>query len=318
MFRTSRNDTNKTAYQETKGAFDWNATPLAPLGTKGMVYIHPDNRNTFAPHCDIGYVVARCPHHYRLLEFYIPETRGYRRSDTYRLMPQHCRMPTISEADRTVEAAASLLKEMKKEIPKQARGKMQWLKIIKKLQAALSNGESRVATQRPQRVATQGQTRVDGGVSTSTSPTCPRTLRNIKRVHQRKTRNNTPVNEATSTEPTPNGESPRQTQKINKGSSTAEPKGTAPQPRRSQRLATAPPPPLTARDARARTRTVNRQRIGSKRNQFKKSIKEAHRDAHPHPTRIGRGGTAVAGKPTNDGRNHAKKTKRTRIHLQFL
>ena len=118
MFRTSRNDTSKTAYQETKGAFDWNATPLAPLGTKAMVYIHPDNRNTFAPHCDTGYVVARCPHHYRLLEFYIPETRGYRRSGTYRLMPQHCRMPTISEADRTVEAAADLLKEMKKSYQK--------------------------------------------------------------------------------------------------------------------------------------------------------------------------------------------------------
>ena len=90
-----------------------------------MVYIHPDNQNTFEPHCDTGYVIRCVPHHYSLLEFYIPETRGYRRSGTYRLMPQHCRMPTISEADRTVEAAADLLKEMKKELPEKAKGKHQ-------------------------------------------------------------------------------------------------------------------------------------------------------------------------------------------------
>ena len=37
MFRTARNDTTKTAYQVTEGEFDWNATPLAQLGSRGMV-----------------------------------------------------------------------------------------------------------------------------------------------------------------------------------------------------------------------------------------------------------------------------------------
>ena len=96
MFRTSRNNTAKTAYQELEGNFDWNATPMAPLGTKGSVFIHPDNRNTFATHCDEGFTVGRAPHHYRLLEFYIPATRGYRLSGTYRLYPQHCRMTVIT------------------------------------------------------------------------------------------------------------------------------------------------------------------------------------------------------------------------------
>ena len=34
MFRTSRNDTTETAFQELEGDFDWNETPLAPLGIK--------------------------------------------------------------------------------------------------------------------------------------------------------------------------------------------------------------------------------------------------------------------------------------------
>ena len=81
---------------------------------RAMVFIHPDNRNTFAPHCDTVYVAGCTSNHYCLLEFYIPATRGYRRSGTYRLVPQHCWMPTISEENSTIEAAADLIKEMKK------------------------------------------------------------------------------------------------------------------------------------------------------------------------------------------------------------
>ena len=88
-----------------------------------MVYIHPEKRNTFVPHCDTGYVVGRIPHHYCLLEFYIPATRGYRRSGTYRLYLQHCRMSTILEVDRTIEAAVDLVKEMEKESTEAVKGK---------------------------------------------------------------------------------------------------------------------------------------------------------------------------------------------------
>ena len=78
---------------------------MAPLGTKGSVYIHLDYRNTFAPHCDKGFTVGRAPHHYRLLGIYITATRGYRLSGIYPLYPQHCCMPTMTEKDKTVEAA---------------------------------------------------------------------------------------------------------------------------------------------------------------------------------------------------------------------
>ena len=97
-----------------------------------MGFIHLENQNTFAPHCNTGYVVSRAPHHYCLLEFYIPATLGYRRSGTYQLYPQNCRMPTISKAGHTVEAATDLLKEVKKELPATVKGKSKWVKTIKK------------------------------------------------------------------------------------------------------------------------------------------------------------------------------------------
>ena len=132
-------------------------------------------------------------------------------------------MPAISEGDKTVEAAADLLKKMKMELPPSVKGKLQWLEIIKKLRTTLSNGEQRVATQGPPRVAEQGRPRVTGEVTTSTSPTCPRILRTKPRIHQRQTRRNTPVTEITATDPPPNGEGLRQTQNTNMGSARAEP-----------------------------------------------------------------------------------------------
>ena len=117
MMRTSRNNKKLTAYEELKGDFDWNRTPLAPLGTKAWAFIDPDERNTYAPHCDLAYVVGRAEHHYRLIEFFIPATRGYRITGTYRLDPTHCTIPTVSEQDRTVEAATDLLASLKGCVP---------------------------------------------------------------------------------------------------------------------------------------------------------------------------------------------------------
>lgn len=97
---------------------NWNATLLALLGTKGVVFIYPDNSNTFAPYCDTGYVVGRAPCHYLLLGFYIPAIRGCQRRGAYQLYLTHYRIPSISEVDQTVEAVADLLKEIKNEISK--------------------------------------------------------------------------------------------------------------------------------------------------------------------------------------------------------
>ena len=42
MLRTSRLNQTKTAYEELEGAFDFNKTPLAPLGTKALLFDNPE------------------------------------------------------------------------------------------------------------------------------------------------------------------------------------------------------------------------------------------------------------------------------------
>ena len=83
--------------------------------------------------------VGRASHHYRLLEFYVPTTRGYRISGTFRLNPTHWKLPAISEQDKTVVAVTELLEQHKKFTPPLAIHKMKRFDIIKKLKEILSD-----------------------------------------------------------------------------------------------------------------------------------------------------------------------------------
>ena len=97
---------------EMKGKFDWNKSSIAPLGTKAMICIATNARNTFAPHCNTVFVTGMAPHHYHLLNFSVPVTHGYRILGTYRLNPTHWTMPMVSEADHIMLAATDLLNNL--------------------------------------------------------------------------------------------------------------------------------------------------------------------------------------------------------------
>ena len=82
---------------------------MAPFGTKGLAFVNPDGRTTFGPHALYVFVVGRSPSHYRLLEFFCPETRVYMMTGTYRLYPMNCSMSAIYKGDRMIITATDLL-----------------------------------------------------------------------------------------------------------------------------------------------------------------------------------------------------------------
>ena len=109
------------------------------------------------------------------------------------------------------------------------------------------------------------------------------------------------------------GESPWQTQNINKGSARAKPKGTATKSRRSRRLAAMPPSPPSARATRVRKRTVNRQIIGSKCS----SVKQASRKRIATLMCIQKELDATATAPTLDEQTATKTRNKTTNTPQF-
>ena len=82
---------------------------MAPPGAKALIFEAASQRAAWGPHVVDGWYIGPAMDHYRALKFYIKSTRGIHISSNYRLMPTHSSVPTISEEDETVLAAANFL-----------------------------------------------------------------------------------------------------------------------------------------------------------------------------------------------------------------
>jgi hypothetical protein len=74
LLQFSQWDPKKSANKEVNGKFDYNKTPLAPLGTKGLVYDDTAIRVSWAPHGTDTYYLGLALKHYWCLRFYMPGT----------------------------------------------------------------------------------------------------------------------------------------------------------------------------------------------------------------------------------------------------
>jgi hypothetical protein len=113
----SRRDPTRSADEEVHPFFDYNKMPIAPLGTKGLVYDDPAVRASWAPHGTDAYYVGIAPRHYRCMHFFIPATRRFHIADTWRLYPSHCATPTFSPEDVTILAACDVLRALDGTVP---------------------------------------------------------------------------------------------------------------------------------------------------------------------------------------------------------
>ena len=93
-----------SAYTQLFGLFDYNRTPLAPLGTEEFVHERTGQQGSHADHGKVGYIIGNSPQHYRHLYFYLPSTRGNRHIDTYIFIPSESELPENSAADRATTA----------------------------------------------------------------------------------------------------------------------------------------------------------------------------------------------------------------------
>ncbi len=120
------------------GRFDYNKTPIAPLGTKGLVYKDPAICTSWAPHGTDAYYIGPAPKHYRCLRFYMLATRRYHIADTWRLYPTHYTTPSILQANLMVLQATDVLQSLGATIPTSTTESITKNKAIQKLQEILS------------------------------------------------------------------------------------------------------------------------------------------------------------------------------------
>ncbi len=162
------------------------------------MYDDPSTWTSLAPHATDGFFVGPMTDHYRCLRFYIPATQCFRFSDTWRLYPSHCQVPTTSEHDITLLAAADLLQQLKPAIPTTTTAKLKHLNAICQLTTIMSGQPNapppdptspRVVPAIPPRVAGAAPPRV---ATMSNTITAPNTIQQLPIVHQHLTWHNNP------------------------------------------------------------------------------------------------------------------------------
>jgi hypothetical protein len=108
LMRMSRMDPKKSAYAQIYGPFDYNATPIAPLGYRILVHVKPHLRGSWDPKAEEGFYIGPAPKHYRCVLVYITETATTRVSDTVTWVPENTGMPKMAPSDDIVVAIKGL------------------------------------------------------------------------------------------------------------------------------------------------------------------------------------------------------------------
>jgi hypothetical protein len=102
LLRASRLNPSLSAHAAIHGNFnfDFNATPLAPPGTKIVLHEKSTNQPTFGTHATDGWYIGPSLHHYRCYHCYLPSTALTRHGDRvefflnkYHFRKQHCQHP---------------------------------------------------------------------------------------------------------------------------------------------------------------------------------------------------------------------------------
>ena len=108
LLRVSRINPKMVAESMLNGPYNFNRTPIAPLGTKVLIHEKPAVRGTWAPHAVDRWYIGPARNHYRSYNVYIPSTKGTRYSKIVEFFPHLVTMPATSSADLVLETAKDL------------------------------------------------------------------------------------------------------------------------------------------------------------------------------------------------------------------
>ena len=114
MLRQSNATPTVSAYAHLCGPFDYNKMPLTPMGCAvHEVHEKTDKHGTWAYHSVDGWYLSTSPEHYRTHRCHIKATKSERVSDTVNFSHKNITRPTITHADKVMNAITDCAKAIK-------------------------------------------------------------------------------------------------------------------------------------------------------------------------------------------------------------
>ena len=117
FLQPSRINPSLLAQAQLHGQFDYNATPIAPPGTKVIVHIKPAVRKRLEPQGIDGWYVDQSKDHCRCYSIYLPQTQEVFHGDTVEFFPHNSRMLFRSLAENASVAATNLVNALQHPAP---------------------------------------------------------------------------------------------------------------------------------------------------------------------------------------------------------
>ena len=96
-------------YAYVFGQFDFNATPLAPPGTKVLVHSKPKKWATWDFNGIEGWYIGPSLQHYRCMKCFMPTTRAEVNADTITFFPKTIKFPKVDINDFLRQAATDII-----------------------------------------------------------------------------------------------------------------------------------------------------------------------------------------------------------------
>jgi hypothetical protein len=89
-----------SAYTQVHGEYDFNKTPIAPVGCTVIVHDRRNEQGSWDNHGSHSFYINRAPQQYRNYTCYMRDTKKNRISNTVEFFPTHCNLPKVTPIDR--------------------------------------------------------------------------------------------------------------------------------------------------------------------------------------------------------------------------
>ena len=132
-----------SAYAHMYGNFNYDATPMAPAGTKAIIYNSADTRGSWDQRGEDGWYVGPAQEHYRCYRAINKKTRSAVTTDTIELYPTYVNIPTLTPAESLMIAATDLTKAIIQAKPKQLQIDNQQLQQLQQLAKILEHAANK-------------------------------------------------------------------------------------------------------------------------------------------------------------------------------
>ena len=108
IVRPYRQNPRLSAWAAMEGEYHFHATPIAPPGSKMLMYQKPGSRRTWGQNYEWAWYIGPALTHYRTFRGVLPKTQSERLTDSAKFKHHVFDIPELTPADRIIESARDL------------------------------------------------------------------------------------------------------------------------------------------------------------------------------------------------------------------